>query len=175
MRAFLVVFLCLAAPLAAAAPPAPEPLPAGALEPAPTPELRLLAATAAALGGAGGVLLSFPLAVPMIYVAALVGLPAAAGALPLLLAVPLFAALGSGGVALAFSSGIGPWLTGALAGGAAGVTALLVGAVVAPQRPGSLLDLHVGVLSVVGVPSLAAAATAALVLPFFVTGGTRGE
>lgn len=130
----------------------------------------LLGAGAVALGGAAGVLLSLPLTVPILYLAALASLPAAAGALPLLLVVPLAAALGSGGAARAFSEGIGPWLVGTLSGAAAGVTLLVVGAVVVPAQPRTLLDLHLGVLSVVGVPSLAAAATAAAVLPFFVTG-----
>lgn len=132
--------------------------------------LYALGASAVALGAAAGVLLSLPLTVPILYLAALASLPTAVGALPLLLAVPVAAGLGSGGAASAFSEGIGPWLVATLSGAAAGLTVLVVGVLVASGEPRTPLDLHLGVLSLVGMPSLAAAATAAVVLPFFLTG-----
>ena len=44
-----------------------------------------------------------------------------------------------------------------------------------PQTPSTLLDLHLGVLSVLAVPSLAAAGAAALTAPFFVSHGEAEE
>lgn len=190
MRAFVVVTLCLFAPVALAQSEKTRPVGAVSDAPADTAVLepeaqvssdqvpvqtRVFAAVAAALGGGGGVLLALPLTVPIIYLAALVQVPAAAGALPLLLAVPLLAALGSGGAVSLFSEGAGPWITGIASGAAAGLTTLVVGALVVPQRPSTLLDLHLGVLSVVVVPSLAAAVSAAALAPFFVPVSARTD
>lgn len=128
------------------------------------------AAAAAAAGAGGGMLLALPLGVPIIYLGVLGGLPPLLGALPILVGVPLLAALGSGLAFGAFSSGIGPYVVGGLAGAAAGAAMLAVGALVVPSRPESQAELHLGVLALLAVPSIAGALVAAGTAPFFTAG-----
>jgi hypothetical protein len=138
-------------------------------------ERRALSAGAAALGAGTGVLLALPASVPGIYLAASMGMSPFVGALPLLVAVPIAVAAGSAVAVSGFTSGIGPYL---VAGGAAtvgGLTALLVGALVAPNTPPDPTALHLGVLSVVAVPTLAAAGAAAVVAPFVTDPATAAE
>jgi len=147
--------------------PAP---PSAETAPAAVPlERRLLASASAGTGAAASLLLSLPLLVPLVYLAPLVGISPALGALGVAAAVPVFVAVGSAVASRPFHEGVGPYAVGASAALVAGLTTLMIGVALSPIAPDqSQPAFHVGVLSLVGVPTLAAAATAMVVAPFFV-------
>jgi hypothetical protein len=155
--------------------PTAQPVAQPTAQPSASWQRRALSAGAAAIGAGTGVLLALPASVPGIYLAAFAGMSPFVGALPLLVAVPIAVALGSGVAVSTFSSGVGPYLVAGAAATVGGLATLIVGAVVAPARPQDDLSLHLGVLSLVGIPTLAAAGAAAAVAPFVTNPAAAGE
>lgn len=130
---------------------------------------RLFAGTVAGFGAGASLLLSLPLTVPLIYLGPLLGVSPLLGALLVVTVVPIALAAGSGLAASLFHSGIGPFAVGGATAAVGGLVTLIAGAVLSPQTPDpSRPEFHVGVLSLLGVPTLAAAGVAFCVAPFFV-------
>jgi hypothetical protein len=172
----LALTACLSAAPAVAAPAlevAPA-APADAEEPGVSLSRRLLAGTVAGVGAGASLLLSFPLSLPLLYLAPVIGLSPLIGVLAVAAVVPIALAVGSGVAASAFHPGIGPYAVGGAAAFVGGVVALLTAAAVQPvlsppEGPDSTRpEFHLSVLSLLGVPTLAAAGAAFVVAPFFV-------